>query len=272
MLCVFYHNRGRKEDAPNAPCFCGRNIAVCDKHGGPGGLTTPMAIPTRHLCPLPPGGSGASLSLLGREQVCHPFLIIPREAWAGGRQGARPPGPPSLGVYRARGDPHRRPGCSRPGTGKQGQPGTQSHRLLPPAAGFPGGLLLITPRGTGSGPGTRSVHEIRLLLSCPRSRARTLTPGNRSPGLANLLTVPGSLTDSQHFHRYQRSWMTSGVFGKKEGREGTGGGTRPVKLVVSSSPCRTLGSGSGDPSNFTKWKQDRRCLPEQGSQSWEVPR
>lgn len=115
---------------------------------------------------------------------------------------------------------------------------------------------------------------------CPRDSVTSFLPSvksknadtqNRSPGLANLSMAPGSLTGSRHFHRYQRSWMTSGVFGKKEGREG-GWGNKACKTVVSSSPCRTLGSSSGDHSNFTKWKQDRRCLPEQGSQSWEVPR
>lgn len=222
-----------------------------------------MTIPSRHLS-LRRQLSESESS--GKGTDLPPF---PDNSQGGvGRRAARSPVPrPSIpGCLQSLRDPHRRPGCSCPGTGKQGQLGTQ-----PPPAAACCRLSWWTPTGHSQGAGLWAGNTF-----CPRDSVTSFWPsvkgknavtGNRSLGLANLLTVLGSLTDSQHFHRYQRSRMTSSVFGKKESREGTGGGTRPANRMVSSSPCRTLGIGGGCHSNFTKWKEDRRCLPEQGSQS-----
>lgn len=203
------------------PVFVGGTSQSVRKHGGPGGLTTPMAIPSRHLCPGPPGGGRARLSLLGREQICHPFLSFPgRRGQAGG--GSPPPGPASR-VFTEPAEIHTAgqavPAREQENKVSLGHRAAACRRLLP-------ALLVDSHRplpGDGLWAGNTFCPRDSVTSFLPSAKGRNADTRNRSPGLVNPLAVPGSLTASQHSHRYQRSRVTSGAFGKKEGREGTGG-------------------------------------------------
>lgn len=184
------------------------------KHGSPGGLAA--RGPPQAPAPLPsfPQAAATKPEPSGKRRDWPPFPDSSRGG-EGSREAGSPARRPSVPwVFAGPAEVHTA-GQAAPAREQENKVGS-GHRLLT-AAALPGGLLLTTPGGTGSGPGhVLSCGSATSLL--PSVKGKNAGTENGGPGLAtNLLRVLGSLTDSRRFHRNQRSRKTSGVVRKDEG-------------------------------------------------------